>query len=562
MSARSSGLYELLGDGLDGQFDTADDVVIGIAGIDAATGSPDVTLHLSNSLPTDRYRLTLISRPGQALIDQAGNRLDGDANGTAGGDYVRSFDLITGLSEISDSNAAADQVAENALEGTTVGITALSIDPDAGDSVSYSLDDSASGRFAIDASTGVVRVAAGGPGINRELAASHSITIRATSTDGTSATQEFQIAVLDVDEFDVGPVTDSNGMANEVGENVPSGTPVGITASANDADATNSTISYSLINSAAGRFAIDPTTGVVTAAGALDREAAATYDVTVRATSADGSFSEAIFTISLLDADEFDVGTISDVNAAANQVFDSAANGTPVGTTAFAVDNDATNSAIAYTLDDSAGGRFAIDPTTGVITKAGALSHATASSHNVTVRATSADGSSSTRVFSIAVLPGGDFDGDGDLDLADVDALSTAIATGSGNLLYDVTGDGQLTLADLQYWVLDIKGTLLGDSNLDYVVDGQDFINWNSHKFSANHLWSQGDFNADGFVDGQDFIIWNNNKFMSADRGNLRVPPVDARPLTTDFIFAGAPPSRVLRGSPDQDADDYFAQLG
>ncbi len=518
VSARSSDLYELRGDGLDGQFDTADDLVVGISSIDAISGSPDVTLNLSQSLPTDRYRLTLVSRPGQALIDQAGNRLDGDANGSAGGDYVRSFQLITGLDSISDANPAADQVTENALAATPVGITALSIDPDAGDNVSYSLNDTAGGRFMIHPSTGVVSVATGGPGIDREQNASHDIVVRATSTDGTFVTRMFTIAVLDVDEFDVGPVTDANNSANEVSENVPNGTLVGITALAIDADATNSVISYALTNSAGGRFVIDVATGVVTVAGALDREAAAAYDITVRATSTDNSFSDAVLTISLLDVDEFDVGAIADVNVAANQVSESAANGTAVGITAFAVDNDATNSAITYTLDDNAGGRFAIHPATGVITKAGPLSVAMSSSHNVTIRATSADGSSSTNVSSISVLPGGssgDFDGDGDLDLADVDALSTAIATGSGNLLYDVTGDGQLTLADLQHWVLVLKHTLMGDSNLDFVVDGQDFIRWNTSKFTNSTLWSQGNFNADTVVDGQDFIVWNVNKFTS-----------------------------------------------
>ena len=123
--------------------------MVGIGGIDATAGSPDVTLHLSQSLPTDRYRLTLLSRPGQALIDQAGNRLDGDSNGSAGGDYVRIFDLVTGVAPIADANAAPDQVAENSAKGTRVGITASAIDPDPSDLVAYSLDDSAGGGFAI-----------------------------------------------------------------------------------------------------------------------------------------------------------------------------------------------------------------------------------------------------------------------------------------------------------------------------------------------------------------------------------------------------------------------------
>jgi protocadherin Fat 4 len=62
---------------------------------------------------------------------------------------------------------------------------------------------------------------------------------------------------------------------------------VGITASASDADATNNTITYSLANSNdGGRFTIDSTTGVVTVAGAINREVdGATRSITVRATS-------------------------------------------------------------------------------------------------------------------------------------------------------------------------------------------------------------------------------------------------------------------------------------
>jgi hypothetical protein len=58
----------------------------------------------------------------------------------------------------------------------------------------------------------------------------------------------------------------------------------------------------------------------------------------------------------------------------------------------------------------------------------------------------------------------------------------------------------------------------LGDANLDAVVDGLDFIEWNNNKFTNTAAWSAGDFNVDGIVDGLDFIEWNNNKFTSADQ--------------------------------------------
>ena len=80
-------------------------------------------------------------------------------------------------------------------------MTAFADDADGTDTVSYTLDDDAGGRFTIDANTGVVTVAGG---IDREAAASYDITVRATSSDTSSTTRTFTIAVGDVDEFDTG----------------------------------------------------------------------------------------------------------------------------------------------------------------------------------------------------------------------------------------------------------------------------------------------------------------------------------------------------------------------
>ncbi len=51
------------------------------------------------------------------------------------------------------------------------------------------------------------------------------------------------------------------------------GTVVNITGLASDADATTNTITYSLQNNDGGRFTIDANSGVVTVAGAINREA-------------------------------------------------------------------------------------------------------------------------------------------------------------------------------------------------------------------------------------------------------------------------------------------------
>jgi hypothetical protein len=118
-----------------------------------------------------------------------------------------------------------------------------------------------------------------------------------------------------------------------------------------------------------------------------------------------------------------------------------------------------------------------------------------------------------------------DFNNDGNLDCLDVDSLVGEIAGAASNLSFDLTGDGQITVDDLDVW-LTVAGAanrpsgnryLDGDANLDGVVDGLDFIEWNNRKFTSTPAWCSGDFNADGVVDGLDFILWNDNKFTSVD---------------------------------------------
>ncbi len=324
-----------------------------------------------------------------------------------------------GATPIADSDGAIDSIAENAANGTAVGVTAFSDDADATDSITYSLDDNDGGRFTIDGSTGIVTVAGA---IDREAdGASRSITVRATSTDGSFQTRAFTIAIQDVDEFDVGAVTDADALANAVDENAANGSVVGVTALASDADATNNTITYTLDDSAGGRFAIDGSTGIVTVADGtlLDREAAASHNITVRATSSDGSSGTQVMTINVNDVDEFDVGLVSDGDVTANAVDENAIVGTTVGVTASASDADATTSTITYTLQDNDGGRFAIDSSSGVVTVAGAIDRETdGASRNITVRATSADGSFTDQVVAININDVDEFDvgviGDGD----------------------------------------------------------------------------------------------------------------------------------------------------
>ncbi|MEM6779359.1 MAG: Ig-like domain-containing protein, partial [Planctomycetota bacterium] len=199
-----------------------------------------------------------------------------------------------------DLTATGMIIAENSANSTLVGAITPS-DVDVGESFTYDLIDDAAGRFSIDGS-GVIRVL-DTTRLDFEDTSSHNITVEVTDLAGATYSETFVVNLTDVDEFDVTTPLDGDATLNEVDEN-SIGVAVGVTAYAVDNDGTTNLVTYMLIDDAGGRFAIDSTTGIVTAVGNLDFETSVSHTITVQADSQDGSQSSQSFVIAVNDINE------------------------------------------------------------------------------------------------------------------------------------------------------------------------------------------------------------------------------------------------------------------
>lgn len=121
------------------------------------------------------------------------------------------------------------------------------------------------------------------------------------------------------------------------------------------------------------------------------------YDLTL----ADGRGGTASRTVTVTLTGAADgPGPVTDADPAPDRVLEGAVAGTPVG-----IDADAEGRGVTFALADAAGGRFAVDAATGVVTVANGrlLDFEAAASHGITVRATDAFGLSDEQAFTLRV---------------------------------------------------------------------------------------------------------------------------------------------------------------
>ena len=104
-----------------------------------------------------------------------------------------------------------------------------------------------------------------------------------------------------------------------------------------------------------------------------------------------------------LSFNNYFVGVPIDSDGSYNALSEDASIGDVVGITAYAEDLDVADS-VSYILSNDAGGLFAIDSQSGVVTLAGQLDYETQTSHMISVLASSTDGSESSSDFMIDVV--------------------------------------------------------------------------------------------------------------------------------------------------------------
>ncbi len=162
------------------------------------------------------------------------NHFIGKSNWAADSAFVGSIDdLLIVNGAMSATNIAqlyqqttAFSIAENSANGTLIG-TALTSDPDAANTYTYSLTNNAGGRFAINATTGVITVANSSL-LNFEANTSHTIVVQSMDQGGLSTNKTFTITVTDVNEAptaaaDSATALEAGGVSNGTAGTNPTG---------------------------------------------------------------------------------------------------------------------------------------------------------------------------------------------------------------------------------------------------------------------------------------------------------------------------------------------------
>ncbi|WP_328824722.1 beta strand repeat-containing protein [Mesorhizobium neociceri] len=209
---------------------------------------------------------------------------------TDGGGLTASKAVVLSITNVNeaptaptDTNSANNFIAANAANGTVIGVTANSTDPDAGDTATYSFTSNPNNLFAINSTTGVVSVA-DGQNLN---AGSYTIGVQATDNHGLAGpSSNFTVAVAGISAS----LTSTQLGGLETGNQLNKNLPLGTFKTIGDPDGSH-TYTYALaIGGDNSQFSVDSSTGVLSVGGS-NVSTNQTYHLTVIATSGSISLS-------------------------------------------------------------------------------------------------------------------------------------------------------------------------------------------------------------------------------------------------------------------------------
>ena len=106
----------------------------------------------------------------------------------------------------------------------------------------------------------------------------------------------------------------------------------------------------------------------------------------------------------------------------------------------------------------------------------------------------------------------GDFNGDGIVNVTDVDLLSAETRDANPDLRFDLSEDGNVDFRDLKVMIEDVLNTNFGDANLNGLFNSTDMIivfqvGEYEDNVSLNSTWGEGDWNGDGDFTTSDMVI-------------------------------------------------------
>ena len=240
--------------------------------------------------------------PGSFAIDESSGQLktksaldheDKDSytvtvKASDGNDGVATIEVTITVTDVNeppdfDSETATRNVPENTAAGDPVGPAVPAVDPDDGDSLTYSLGGTDSASFGITGSTGQITV---GTGTTPDFETKLRYEVTVTATDSSNLSDTIMVTI-NVTAGNDPPIFATDTATRRVAENTPASTNLGDAFSATDAD--NNNLTYTLEGTDAASFGIVSTSGQLKTKAAPDYETKASYSVTVKAADASAS---------------------------------------------------------------------------------------------------------------------------------------------------------------------------------------------------------------------------------------------------------------------------------